>query len=727
MKSTTKVWWTALVGILLCFCLMIGSTFALFLSEKEENITINSGKVEVFTTVENIKTKQLGSEYLAGTDHLSNGSAQIEGNTIALQRLIPGDGVSFDLVMRNESNVGVKYRLGFEVETPANETEENSKKLFSGLQFRVEEQDVAGIVYYRSAWKVWEDGSLKQTVVLELPESAGAEYMDLSTLVRFSVEAVQGNADVTEGEIVRRYEQGTTEPVDGVVQLEAAGVKVQAPAEAFETGTKEVSLTVEEKPESTSGVAFRLEGTKARLFDIRLSNVSEAYTGGAIRIAVPVEKEVENPEVYCVTGGALQVYSAGCEQIDGRFYVVFSTSQPAEYVVASKVAMLVNDNGTLTAYGNADEAVGAVNAAEGAVSATVVNSSKLSQQTEITNANATIDFNGNIVTDQTGNLLNTSSATAKGLPAMHGDSCGWQTMEDALEQAVSGETITLLQNVSWTKTNNYTHEGLVADNVTVDLNGHTMEVCEVMSLSYHKHNYITAENYAEYGVGEEYIGYLLGIDAYGRTVTLKNGTLSFTGNARLRFDYQKDEADSRPLATFENVNFVGENNQSVLQTYSNGATNRPQFRFVNCSWSNASMEFGSASGQYAYDVSFEGCTLESTVGLSNGKGLVNFGHGILGTVAVKETSFSYTTKGNWCYALCVNGQGAVSMEATNVRLNAVYATDVTSGGQFVNSDANVYFTKADGCEWIVNGTAMTPVLEADESGSSRLTGWADAQ
>lgn len=215
MKKKTKVIASAVATIALCASLSVGGTFALFTSESKVNVAISSGTVDVKATVAdlqaysgswNAETSEYDlvistSEYseAAGSGYyFANGgfaSVSTAANTVTLNRITPMDKVSFNIVINNDSNVAVQYRTVIKV------TEDDG--LFGGLNVKIgaEEQVYGGTTTY-SHWNALEAGSsdIIVPVSIELPQSAGNEYQGKSCVLSYSVEAVQGNAYVFDGE-----------------------------------------------------------------------------------------------------------------------------------------------------------------------------------------------------------------------------------------------------------------------------------------------------------------------------------------------------------------------------------------------------------------------------------------------------------------------------------------------------------------------------------------------
>ena len=182
---------------------MAGGTYALFTSESKVNIAVNSGKVDVTATISDLKTysgkaNSLTGDVIADEDNIvltetegiftNGGTAKIEGSALILDKMTPGDKVTFKISVTNNSTVASKYRTLIK--------EEGGTGLFDGLKFTIAESNVIG----RTKWKELSSNSEPNGIniatfdcVVSLPSDAGNEYQGKSANILFSVEAVQGN------------------------------------------------------------------------------------------------------------------------------------------------------------------------------------------------------------------------------------------------------------------------------------------------------------------------------------------------------------------------------------------------------------------------------------------------------------------------------------------------------------------------------------------------------
>ncbi len=197
-----KVILSSILSLALCLSLIVGGTFALFTSESKTNVAITSGKVEVVATIENLAVHSPTAIAEDGTIvddtnaaangvFANGGTATIEDATLTLDKMTPGDEVTFDIRIENNSTVAVQYRTLLAV------SENNG--LFEGLNVTV--GDVPFVTDKRQTpWTSLAVGSEDIIVSVEvlLPSTAGNEYQEKSAKLSFTVSAVQGNTDTSD-------------------------------------------------------------------------------------------------------------------------------------------------------------------------------------------------------------------------------------------------------------------------------------------------------------------------------------------------------------------------------------------------------------------------------------------------------------------------------------------------------------------------------------------------
>ena len=195
MKKRNVIF-SATLTIVLCLSLLAGATFAFFTSEAKVNIAITSGKIEVVATVDesSVQKKQLGADYSSSGTTFA-GETEVAGGTVSLKNFVAGDGVKFNITVKNNSTVSVKYRTVLTVR--------NNSGLFDLLDVTVNGEAFDGKMLC-SGWNSVEVGSGDVTVpvVIELPDTASDFSGKVCDLV-FAVEAVQGNAETDDYPVVK--------------------------------------------------------------------------------------------------------------------------------------------------------------------------------------------------------------------------------------------------------------------------------------------------------------------------------------------------------------------------------------------------------------------------------------------------------------------------------------------------------------------------------------------
>ena len=202
-----KVLLSSIVTIVLCLTLIAGTTFALFTDTIEMNIAVTSGKVDLTANLANLNrysvvasatgniVDEFGGKYVysAPLDEFANGGTADfnEEGVLVLDRVTPGDKVEFDIVGENDSDVIAQYRYIIECV--------GDTKLMSGLVVTINGTSYPVLSSYTSEWmELLPTTETIDTVhvAIELPVTAGNDYMEKATAIKVTVQAVQGNADL---------------------------------------------------------------------------------------------------------------------------------------------------------------------------------------------------------------------------------------------------------------------------------------------------------------------------------------------------------------------------------------------------------------------------------------------------------------------------------------------------------------------------------------------------
>lgn len=181
-----KILISSIASILLCALLIAGSTFALFTSSQKVNVAVNSATVSISATVDE-RSIVMGSTLALGNLPETTAIFSATDNTITFDKIVPGDYVEFDIVIKNASNVAVDYRTTISMA--------NNDGLWAGLEVTID-----GVTYDgATATSMWAPLTITGTeteivtVRIALPEAAGNEFQTKTVSLSYFVEAIQGN------------------------------------------------------------------------------------------------------------------------------------------------------------------------------------------------------------------------------------------------------------------------------------------------------------------------------------------------------------------------------------------------------------------------------------------------------------------------------------------------------------------------------------------------------
>lgn len=233
-----KVLLSSIATIALCLCLIAGSTFALFTSQSKTNIAVTAGNVDVVASVEDFKLYSVeansngtivdenGGKYeyvdrtTAGT-FANGGTAVQNGSMIELDKITPGDKISFEIQATNNSDVAIQCRYIIQCV--------EGEELMEGLVVYINDDAYPVLKSYTSAWtalavgeSITDSGNIE--IAVELPVTAGNEYENKEVAINVLVEAVQGNADIgaNNGPVIEFLANSNATAVSDAASLQAA-------------------------------------------------------------------------------------------------------------------------------------------------------------------------------------------------------------------------------------------------------------------------------------------------------------------------------------------------------------------------------------------------------------------------------------------------------------------------------------------------------------------------
>ena len=217
MKSMKRnVIVSAFLAIALCMSVIAGATFALFTSNAKVNLSITSATVKVSADVENLKlysttevnpaTNKGKKQDLTGNTFLLGGTANFTDGVLTLDRLAPGDGVTFDIKLTNKSNIDVKYRVVIGEATDGD--------LADALDITVNGDKYEGAI--NTEWnEVAANADIPSVPVkVELPVAADNDYAEKTVSLDITVEVVQASIKNTES--AKKFTRDTEYKLTGI-------------------------------------------------------------------------------------------------------------------------------------------------------------------------------------------------------------------------------------------------------------------------------------------------------------------------------------------------------------------------------------------------------------------------------------------------------------------------------------------------------------------------------
>ncbi len=192
-----RIVFTSVVTIVLCLCILTGSTFALFTSEDKVNIAVTAGVVNLTATIDDKSIDYFTvrtinntdtTTYHSTTNFENGGIAELQSGTLSIQRMTPGDKLDFTINLTNNSNVDIKYCVVWTFnDSAAGINNSKGKNLHEVI-------DVIGEKSWTD-WKANESKNKTTEVIIHLPDEVGNDYQQAGASINFVVYAIQGNAN----------------------------------------------------------------------------------------------------------------------------------------------------------------------------------------------------------------------------------------------------------------------------------------------------------------------------------------------------------------------------------------------------------------------------------------------------------------------------------------------------------------------------------------------------
>lgn len=431
------------LGIIMCSSLIAGATMALFTSESKVNIAVTSGKVDVSAEAKEVTTYTNGNATTENGTFENKGTAVIDDSgKLVLSGITPGDKAVVKLEITNSSSVAYKQRISLSSTLDA----ELMDQLIVGVS-----EDNQSYTYYSDYVTAWEKGEPVEEPVtttmylsIELPAYVGDDWQGKEGEIALAVEAVQGNADVSDTAVANEvYLVNDQEELTNAIAEMQSGETVILYGGEENWATANIEYT-EVKEITVRGYGLDNVNINAAEGTINLYNDANSLTVTAI---------ADNSlHIYGNIGSAEVAY--GRAVVESGAYVEKVNIVPSE---SSRVKFEVKKGATVT---NIE-----VNTSNSASSADVV----IAEGVEV--SDMTVEGSGDVTLDNSGTISNTTVSEDSNFENVGtGESCVNATVTTAenLKKAlaINGATVTLGADI--------TADAVVPEGVSVilDLNGH---------------------------------------------------------------------------------------------------------------------------------------------------------------------------------------------------------------------------------------------------------------
>ena len=145
MKSKRTALLTAGLTVLLCAAIIVGATFALFGTQKQREVTVTTGSVDIAAefdadslTLYSLTPESTDAQPTGSLNFATGGSASIDGQngSISLSQMVPGDKAEFTLTITNTGKSAARFRVDYTPSVTGAEGAEDSLNYAITAHFR---------------------------------------------------------------------------------------------------------------------------------------------------------------------------------------------------------------------------------------------------------------------------------------------------------------------------------------------------------------------------------------------------------------------------------------------------------------------------------------------------------------------------------------------------------------------------------------------------------------
>ncbi len=380
MKKLNKVSKTVVLSTIAALAfggIALTTTYALFTSEANTNVTVTSGKVNVSTDVvlTGAKTLVEGEEQdvTGATENKvtfgCGGTATVDGSEVKLDNIVAGDYVTVKVTAKNSSNVNIKYRL---VVTNNGDDEFNKIVTLEGKagDDAMKKSATGLFTKYQTAVATDTETTL-ETYTLTFGIDKDTQVTDglaRNGTVSIKLEAIQGNAATKE--ISEYFVSKSANDLINTISTADSGstIEVDSPMSLSDTVaiSKDINFVLAESVTAPADKnAFNVTDGATLTIGTKATSSSTQTAKGANRNTVDGTEEVpsitstnktaiiaDGGNVVINSGNIVSEKSNGVAAVNGG-----SVTVNGGYVKAQEVALLAYKNGSITVNGGTFETV----------------------------------------------------------------------------------------------------------------------------------------------------------------------------------------------------------------------------------------------------------------------------------------------------------------------------------------------------------------------------------
>ena len=199
-----KIILSSIAVIMLCLCLIAGSTYALFTETTTVNIAVTAGDLNVTAEVvqdsEELRSLRDAEGQFNRDAFANGGDATLENGLLKINKMTPGDAVRFQVMVKNTGDIAAKYNVKWDIKDVQGEPQwaevlKISVYDASGNELGTDDYSALGAPNQTSVF----------VVVVEFKNGTPDKdnpYQGKAVDVQFTVEAVQENGVDDQGNLI---------------------------------------------------------------------------------------------------------------------------------------------------------------------------------------------------------------------------------------------------------------------------------------------------------------------------------------------------------------------------------------------------------------------------------------------------------------------------------------------------------------------------------------------